>query len=150
MSEQTNAPSQRLDDILAKQETIVQKAQDIIYDSSRPVTGIIFNLQGLFFERVILPVVITIGDGNKPFTVYSVKSVEPQVIRTYGVVRYANSIAQAKQNPHLGDNVIIIPVSGITREDMIMIGFDAARLIRETTSHGNDYLGQAKVIIATK
>jgi hypothetical protein len=149
-SEQTNAPSQRLDDILAKQETIVQKAQDIIYDSSRPVTGIIFNLQGLFFERVILPVVITIGDGNKPFTVYSVKSVEPQVIRTYGVVRYANSIAQAKQNPHLGDNVIIIPVSGITREDMIMIGFDAARLIRETTSHGNDYLKSAKVIIAAK
>jgi hypothetical protein len=33
---------------------------------------------------------------------------------------------------------------------MIMIGFNAARLIRETTSHGNDYLGQAKVIIATK
>jgi hypothetical protein len=150
MSEQTNAPSQRLDDILAKQETIVQKAQDIIYDSSRPVTGIIFNLQGLFFERVILPVVITIGDGNKPFTVYSVKSVEPQVIRTYGVVRYADSIAQAKQNPHLGDNIMIVPISGVTKENMIVIGFDAARIIRETTSHGNDYLKSAKVTIATK
>jgi hypothetical protein len=149
-SEQTNAPSQRLDDIVIKQGTEIQKNQDIIYDSSKPVTGIIFNLQGLFFERVILPVVITIGDGNKPFTVYSVKSVEPQVFRTYGVVRYADSIAQAKQNPHLGDNVIIVPVSGITKGNMIMIGFDAARLIRETTSHGNDYLGQAKVIIATK
>ena len=149
-SEQTNAPSQRLDDIVIKQGTEIQKYQDIIYDSSKPVTGIIFNLQGLFFERVILPVVITIGDGNKPFTVYSVKSVEPQVIRTYGVVRYADSIAQAKQNPHLGDNVMIVPVSGITKENMIMIGFDAARLIRETTSHGNDYLKSAKVIIATK
>jgi len=149
-SEQTNAPSQRLNDIVVKQETTPQKIQDIIYDSSKPVTGIIFNLQGLFFERVILPVVITIGDGNKPFTVYSVKSVEPQVIRTYGVVRYADSIAQAKQNPHLGDNAMIVPISGVTKEDMIVIGFDAARLIRETTSHGNDYLGQAKVIIATK
>jgi len=149
-SEQTNAPSQRLDDIVIKQGTEIQKNQDIIYDSSKPVTGIIFNLQGLFFERVILPVVITISDGNKPFTVYSVKSVEPQVIRTYGVVRYADSIAQAKQNPHLGDNAMIVPISGVTKEDMIMIGFDAARLIRETTSHGNDYLGQAKVIIATK
>jgi len=149
-SEQTNVPSQRLDDIVIKQETIVQKVQDIAYDSSRPVTGIIFNLQGLFFERVILPVVITISDGNKPFTVYSVKSVEPQVIRTYGIVRYADSVEQAKQNPHLGDNVIIIPVSGITKENMIIIGFDAARLIRETTIHGNDYLKAAKVTIAAK
>ena len=150
MSEQTNAPNQRLSDIVAKQETIAQKVQDVIYDSSRPVTGIILNLQGLFFERVILPVVITIGDGNKPFTVYSVKSVDPPVIRTYGVVRYADSAEQAKRNPHLGDNVIIVPVSGTTKENMIMIGFDAARLIRETTSHGNDYLKSAKVAIVTK
>jgi hypothetical protein len=149
-SEQANTPSQRLNDIVAKQETIVQKVQDVIYDSSRPVTGIIFNLQGIFFERVILPVVITIGDGNKPLTVYSIKSVDPEIIRTYGVVRYADSIEQAKQNPHLGDNVIIVPVSGVTKENVIMIGFDAARIIRETTSHGNDYLKTAKVMIAVK
>ena len=149
-SEPAHVPQQRLNDIVPKQETAIPRTQDIIYDTSKPVTGIIFNLQGLFFERVILPVVITIGDGNKPFTVYSVKSVDPQVIRTYGVVRYADSVEQARQNPHLGDNVIIVPVSGITKENMIMIGFDAARLIRETTSHGNDYLKSAKVIIATK
>jgi hypothetical protein len=149
-SEQTNVPSQRLDDIVIKQGTEIQKNQDIIYDSSKPVTGAIFNLQGLFFERVILPVVITVGDRNKPFTVYSVKSVEPQVIRTYGIVRYADSVEQARQNPHLGDNVIIIPVSGITKENMILIGFDAARLIRETTSHGNDYLKAARVTITAK
>ena len=149
-SEQTNAPSQRLNDIVVKQETNVQKVQDIIYDSSRPVTGIILNLQGLFFERVVLPVVITIGDGNKPFTIYSVKSVDPQVIRTYGVVRYADSIEQAKQNPHLGENIMIVPVSGVTKENMVVIGFDAARLIHETTSHGNDYLKTAKVMISAK
>jgi len=149
-SEQANAPIQRLNDIVTKQEIIAQKVQDIIYDTSRPVTGVVFNLQGLFFERVILPVVITIGDGNKPFTVYSVKSVDPQVIRTYGVVRYADSVEQARQNPHLGNNVIIVPVSGITKENMIMIGVDAARVIRETTSHGNDYLKSAKVMIAAK
>jgi len=144
------APKQRLNDIVAKQETIAQKVQDIIYDSSKPVTGIILNLQGLFFERVILPVVITTDDENKPFTVYSVKSVEPQVIRTYGVVRYADSVEQARQNPHLGNNVIVVPVSDVTRENMIVIGFGAARLIRETTSHGNDYLKSAKVIVAAK
>ncbi len=148
--EPAHAPKQRLNDIVAKQETIAQKVQDIIYDSSKPVTGIIFNLQGLSFERVILPVVITIDDENKPFTVYSAKSVDPPVIRTYGVVRYADSVEQAKQNPHLGNNVIIVPVSDVTKENMIMIGFGAARLIRETTSHGNDYLKSAKVIIAAK
>jgi hypothetical protein len=143
-------PQKRLNDIVPKQETVIPRTQDILYDTSKPVTGIIFNLQGIFFERVILPVVMTISDGNKPFTVYSAKSVDPQIIRTHGVVRYADSVEQAKRNPHFGDNVIIVPVSGITKENMIIIGFDAARLIHETTSHGNDYLKSAKVIIAAK
>ena len=149
-SEQTNVPIQRLHDIAPKQEPIAQRVQNIIYDSTKPVTGIIFNLQGLFFERVILPVVITFGDGNKPFTVYSVRSVAPLIIRTYGVVRYTDSVEQARQNPHLGSNPMIIPVSEITRENMIVVEFHAGRIIRETTSHGNDYLKNAKVIIATK
>ena len=148
--EQTNVPQQRLDDIVSKQETAIPKTQEILYDTSKPVTGVIFNLQGIFFERVILPVVITMDNGNKPFTVYSAKSVDPQIIRTYGVVRYADSIDQARQNPHLGDNTMIVPVTGVTKENMIIIGIDAARLIRETTSHGNNYLKNAKVSIAAK
>ena len=149
-NEPPDVPQQRLDDVVSMPEPTPPKTQDIFYDSSKPVTGIIFNLQGLFFERVILPVVITIADGNKPFTVYSAKSVDPQVFRTYGVVRYAESLDQARQNPHLGDNTMIVPVTGVTKENMIIIGFDAARLIRETTSYGNDYLRNAKVIIAAK
>jgi hypothetical protein len=149
-NEPPQIPQQRLNDIIVKQETPIQKVQGIHYDSSKPVTGVIFNLQGLFFERQILPVVITIDDGNKPFTVYSVKTVDPQTIRTYGVVRYADSVEQAKQNSYLGDNVVIVPVSGVTKENMIVIGFDAARILQETTSHGNDYLKTAKVMIAAK
>ncbi len=149
-NEPAHVPQQRLNGIIVKQETIIQKVQDILYDSSKPVTGVIFNLQGLFFEREILPVVITIGEDNKPFTVYSVKSVEPQVVRTYGVVRYADSVEQAKANSYLGENVMIVPVSGVTKENMIMIGFDGARIIRETTSHGNDYMRTARVMIAAR
>ena len=149
-NEPSNVPQERLDDIVSMQETAPPKTQDILYDTGKPVTGVIFNLQGLLFERVILPVVITIGDGNKPFTVYSAKSVDPQIFRTYGVVRYADSIDQARQNPHLGDNAMIIPVTGVAKENMIIIGIDAARLIRETTSHGNNYLKNAKVAITTK
>jgi hypothetical protein len=149
-NEPTDVPQQRLEDIVPKQETAPPKTQDIVYDSTRPVTGIIFNLQGISFERVILPVVITMDNGNKPFTVYSAKSVEPQIFRTYGIVRYADSVDQARQNPYLGDNTMIVPVSSVTKENMIVIGIDAARLIHETTRHGNDYLKNAKVSIATK
>ena len=143
-------PQKRLNDIVPKQETAIPRTQDIVYDTSKPITGIIFNLQGLFFERVILPVVMTISDGNKPFTVYSAKSVDPQIIRTHGVVRYTDSVDQAKGNPHLGNNTMIVPVTSVTKENMIIIGIDAARIIRETTSHGNDYLKSAKVVIAAK
>lgn len=150
-SEQSNTPSRRLDDIAAvKQEDISQKTQDVVYDSSRPVTGIIFNLQRMSFEHVILPVIITIGDDNTPLTVYSVKSVEPQVVRTYGAIRYADSVDQARQIPYLGDNVIIVPVSGVTKENMIVIKYPIARIIHETTIHGNDYLRSAKAVIAAR
>jgi hypothetical protein len=149
-SEQSNAASQRLNDTGARHETAPPEAQDVVYRPGRPVTGVIFNLRGLFFERVILPVVMAVGDKDKHFTVYSVKSVEPRVIRAYGVVRYADSVEQAKQNPYLGDNVIIVPVSVVSKENIIMIGFDAARIIRETTGGGNDYLKSAKVVIAAK
>jgi hypothetical protein len=148
--EPAHVPQQRLNNIILSQEKVIPNTQDITYDKHKPVTGLIFNLQGLLFERVILPVVITLGEGNKPLTVYSVKSVEPQIIRTYGVVRYTDSVEQAKQIPYLGDNAMIIPVSQITGENMIVIAFNAARLILETTRHGNDYLKDAKVIIAAK
>lgn len=149
-NEPTYVPRQRLHDIVAKEKTAIKTPQDIIYDSSKPVSGVIFNLQGLSFEHDILPVVITVGDGNKRLTVYSVKSVDPQITRTYGIVRYAVSVNQAKQNPYLGDNAMVVSASRVTKENMIMIGFDAARLIRETTRYGNDYLKQAKVMIAAK
>jgi len=45
---------------------------------------------------------------------------------------------------------MIVPITGVTKENMIVIRMDAARSIRETTRHGNDYLRNAKVIIAAK
>ncbi len=131
-------------------EAPIQKVRNILYDSTKPVTGLILNLRGLFFERELLPVIMAAGEGNRPFTVYSVRNVEPQVIRTYGVVRYANSVAEAKRNSYLGENAMLVPVSGVTKENRIMIEADAARAIQETTRHGNDYLKTAKVIIAAQ
>lgn len=120
----------------------------ITYDASKPVTGAIFILEGQSFERQLLPVIITVAGENKNITVYSVKNVTPKVIRSYGVVRYADNEEQAKKNPYIGDNVVIIPIENVTKENMIVIGADAARVIRETTMNGNDYLSDAKVVIS--
>ena len=124
------------------------KGYKIIYDATRPVTGIIVNLEGLVFERVLLPVVVAEELGDSLVTVYSAKSVSPPVIRTYGTVRYADSVEQARNNSRLGDNAMIIPASRITKENMIVVKGEAARLIKETTSHNNDYLSDAKVVIS--
>jgi len=124
--------------------------KSIKYDSSKPVTGIIFSLEGQPFERQLLPVIITVAGENKQITVYSVKNVTPKIIRTYGVVRYADNEEQARKNPYIGENAVVIPVESVTKENMIVIGPDAVRAIRETTMHGNNYLNDAKVVISSK
>jgi hypothetical protein len=153
-SEPPYAPSDRVKPITAPLPSAAPKPtksanKTIIYDINKPVTGAIFLLDGQPFERQLLPVIITKSDKNKPLTVYSVKNVKPKVIRNYGVVRYANNEQQAKSNPYIGDNAVIIPVEDVTEDNMIVISADAVRMIRETTMHGNDYLSDAKVVISS-
>lgn len=154
-SEPPYAPPERL----AVQETPAEPApktetqatkKTIQYDSSKPVTGAVFNLSDQPFTRQLLPVIISMADEKKPLTVYSVKNVAPKIIRTYGVVRYADSEEQAKQNPYIGNNVIVIPVEDITKDNMIVVTPEAARIIRETMMNGNNYLSDAKVVICTR
>ncbi len=118
------------------------------YDRTKPVTGVVFSLEGRMFERVIMPVVVTAGEDKALFTVYSAKSVKPAVVRTYGVVRYADTVDQALKNDYLGGNVMVIPAADITPEKMILIRIENAKTVQESTRYGNDYLGDAKVIIA--
>lgn len=120
-------------------------------DLTKPVTGLVVNLEGLPFERVLLPVIVVEDKESGLFTVYSAKNVKPAVVRTYGVVRYADTVDQALQgNKQIGSNVLVIPVSAITKENMIVIKGNDRRIIFETTSHGNDYLADAKVVIANQ
>jgi hypothetical protein len=119
-------------------------------DPSKPVTGLILDLEGLPFEREMLPIVVTRGADNQYMTVYSAKFVQPKVIRTTGVVRYQNSVELAKKHPCVGDNVLIVPAESITKENMIVIPMEGAKVISESTRYGNDYLGEAKVVIADR
>ncbi len=112
------------------------------------MTGVVFNLGGRMFERVIMPVVVTTGEDKGFFTVYSAKSVKPNVVRTYGVVRYADTVDQALKIEHLGGNVMVISAEDITPEKMVLIRMESAKTIQQTTRYGNDYLGDAKVVIS--
>lgn len=121
-----------------------------MYDSSRPVTGIILSLDGRYFEREVLPVVITAGPDNAYKTVYSVKCVNPSVVRTYGAVRYADNVESARQIQTIGVNPLILPVENVTKENMLVVRAQDASIIRETISHGNNYLSDAKVVISIR
>ncbi|PKN60475.1 MAG: hypothetical protein CVU53_02910 [Deltaproteobacteria bacterium HGW-Deltaproteobacteria-11] len=119
------------------------------FDPTKPVTGVIINLEGRFFEREVLPVVVAVGEDQKFMTVYSAKRVTPRIIRTYGVVRYADSLDQAMKIAYVGDNILIIPAAKVTNDNLIVIGVDAAKKIKETVRYNNDYLGAAKVVISS-
>jgi len=118
-------------------------------DPAKPVTGVIIKLEGRFFEREVMPVVLTIGEDQKIMTVYSAKHVKQQVLRTYGVVRYADNLDQARKISYIGDNALIIPAVKVTDNNLIVIGADDAKRIGETVRNNNDYLGEARVVISS-
>lgn len=120
-----------------------------VYDLTKPVTGIVLTLEGRYFERSLLPVVVT-KMNDDVVTVYSAKIVKPEVIRTYGAVRYADTTDNAVKVSHLGSNILVLPVADISKDNLIIITPQDAATIRETLSHGNDYLGEAKVVISVK
>ncbi len=120
-----------------------------VYDSSKPVTGLVVHLNGRYFERELLPVVITQGQPDL-VTVYSVKAVKPSVVRTFGAVRYADSIEQVHSNQAIGGNPLIVCADAVTKDNMIVIRSGDAKLLRETMAHGNNYLNEAKFVILVR
>lgn len=126
----------------------IGKSPVVSYDRSRQVTGLVLRAENLRFERELFPVVVTGAEKGKLQTVYSAKSVKPEVVRTYGVSRYADSVEQALRDPRLGDNPMIVAVSGVTRDNLLVLPPEGAKSVRESTRYGNDYLAEAKVVIA--
>lgn len=132
----------------AQPQAVPQKI-DYQYDSGKPVTGVIFSLQGYYYKRVVLPVIST-KEKNDLKTVYSFRFVEPRIIRTYGIVRFADTLDQAKNIKKIGDNVMVVPVENVTDVNAIIISRANAQKVYETTRHGNDYLKKAKVVISSE
>jgi hypothetical protein len=119
------------------------------YDGNRKVTGLVLNLEGQYFEREMLPIVAT-KTGDRLVTVYCVKNVKPSVVRSYGAVRYADTLDQVVKIAELGDNLLVMPVAEVTKENMVIITPENANILRQTMMNGNDYLNDAKVAISTR
>jgi hypothetical protein len=123
---------------------------DLNYDPTKPVTGVVFSLKGRHFRRVLLPVVVANVQGGDLATVYSVKHVEPEIVRSYGIVRYADTLDQATKIADLGDNFLRAPVAQVNEENILIINTAYAHKILETIRYGNDYLRKAKVVISAE
>lgn len=121
---------------------------EVAYDSSRPVTCLVLTVDGLRYERELFPVVAVFGEKGKLETVFSAKKVRPEVIRTRGVARFADTVDQAVADPRMGENPLVVPVAEVTPENLLVVRAEGAKAIRETTRYGNDYLAEAKVVIA--
>jgi hypothetical protein len=121
------------------------------HNPQKPVTGLVLQLsQRGNYERSLFPVVVTLGEENIPLRVYSAKRVKPDVIRTFGVVRYTDSVESAIKDERIGENPVVVKVAFVEKNCIYFIDKFNAKLIEESTRYGNDYLSDAKVIIAEK
>jgi hypothetical protein len=98
------------------------------------------------FERVLLPVVISRKRGELVL-VYGVRRVAPEVVRTFGIVRYAISLDQARALESAGPNPIIIFAEAISPDNRIAIHPDDATILEESLRYGNNFLEKGRVAI---
>lgn len=116
------------------------------YDPARPATGAILVLGSQRFERVLLPVVITSQNGES-ILVYGVRRVAPEVVRTFGIVRYAASLEQARGMEAAGTNPVVIVAEAVSPDNRIIIAPRDAATLEETLRYGNNFLEKGRMVI---
>jgi hypothetical protein len=120
--------------------------EQAVFDRTRPATATILLLSGQRFERVLLPVVVSSQKGESVL-VYGVRRVAPDVVRTYGIVRYADSLELARITETAGVNPVIISAEAVTADNRIMIAPQDAAALEETLRYGNNFLEKGRVVI---
>ncbi|HIJ95249.1 MAG TPA: hypothetical protein HPP94_05860 [Desulfuromonadales bacterium] len=126
--------------------TFSSPREQAFFDRARPATATILLLSGQRFERVLLPVVVSVQKGESVL-VYGVRRVAPEIVRTYGIVRYADSLEQARITETAGANPVIISAEAVTADNRIMIAPQDAATLEETLRYGNNYLEKGRVVI---
>jgi len=107
-------------------------------------TGLIFDAQNLTFTPSA-SVKILDEDGRE---VYGSAYVSKEWAEKQGIVSYVKDLAQAKANPRVAGNPLVIKaikVTGPNNKDLV-ISNDDARRIRDLAKHLN-FLDAAKVVI---
>ena len=97
-----------------------------------------------------MPVVISEVINSESVKVYSAMLVKPAVFRTFGAIRYADSIDNAVKQLHVFGNALVVPVKEVTKENMMVINARDLATIKETLAHGNNYIEDAKVVISAQ
>ncbi len=108
-------------------------------------TGVIIDCRGLGLAPAMSPAVMSQTGGE--LYLGSV-AVEPDFVITQGIVGYAHSLAQARQNIRVGANPLIIKglsATGSFRTDVIIAKEDVRRLLGLNVSNG--LLREARVIL---
>ncbi|MBI5967333.1 MAG: hypothetical protein HY882_05695 [Deltaproteobacteria bacterium] len=108
------------------------------------VTGLIIDAQDLPFIPSAAPKIID-EDGRE---IYGSTYVDKEWLEKQGIVGYAKSIAEAKVNPRVAANPLVvkaIQAAGANNRNLILSNEDA-RKIRELSKHLN-FLEHAKVMI---
>ncbi len=119
-------------------------------DLTKQVTGIVFSLDGRMYERVLMPVVVSESGNEESVKVYSAMLVKPAVFRTFGAIRYSDTVDGAIKQMHVCGNTLVVPVKEITKDNVIVISARDLATIKETLAHGNNYIENAKVVISAQ
>ena len=120
-----------------------------LHDPDIPITGVVFSLGSLPYERVVLPEIVAKGEKGVK-TVYSALFVEPDLVRTLGIVRFTDTLDQAQSIERIGTNYLVVPVEDVAEDNTLIISNLSAQQIYASTRKGNDYLKMARVVISAE
>ena len=138
--------SSGLNGILQPQKHIVPPPPVTLEADPRPgdYTGVIVDCRGLGLEAALSPAILAQSGGE---LYLSELPFDPDYVINQGIVGYAHSLSQARQNRRIGNKPLIIKglsTSGAYRADVIVSDIDTRQLLGLEAQ--SKVLSQAKVI----
>jgi hypothetical protein len=108
-----------------------------------PYTGLIVNAAGLGVKPAMSPNVLDPSGKN----VYGYMKIDAETVIDYGIVAYARSLDQARQNARAGTNPLVVKgvnKSGSFEADVVISAAEAQAVINATNQY--DFLSKLKVV----
>ncbi|WP_027722118.1 LPP20 family lipoprotein [Maridesulfovibrio zosterae] len=122
----------------------------ITYDPAKPATGVLVIVEGTPFVKGLCPVLAYKDESGELESVYSAKNVEPEIIRTSGIVWYVKDVDTAQKLEKLGDNILVIKSLPGPRDCMLLVDKDTAWQLAEQKRQGSEFAKKGAVVICAK